>query len=93
MRDVNRLKAQWEDIERKVAAGNAPQVLYAEPDLTVRIVRDLFTEDFSELIISGNGGITDAYDSVEAYVTHVAPHLQSDCAAGMVTVIFLLRIG
>jgi ribonuclease E len=75
VRDVNRLKAQWEDIERKVAAGNAPQVLYAEPDLTVRIVRDLFTEDFSELIISGNGGITDAYDSVEAYVSHVAPHL------------------
>jgi ribonuclease E len=76
VRDVNRLKAQWEDIEKKVAAGNAPQVLYAEPDLTVRIVRDLFTEDFSELIISGNGGITDAYDSVEAYVSHVAPHLK-----------------
>ena len=76
VRDVNRLKAQWEDIERKVANGNAPQLLYAEPDLTVRIVRDLFTEDFSELIISGNGGMTDAYDSVEAYVTHVAPHLK-----------------
>ena len=39
-------------------------------------MRDLFTEDFSELIISGNGGITDAYDSVEAYVSHVAPHLK-----------------
>ena len=76
IRDVNRLKAQWEDIERKVATGNAPQLLYAEPDLTVRIVRDLFTEDFSELIISGNGGIADAYDSVEAYVSHVAPHLK-----------------
>ena len=76
IRDVNRLKAQWEDIERKVATGNAPQLLYAEPDLTVRIVRDLFTEDFSELIISGNGGMTDAYDSVEAYVSHVAPHLK-----------------
>ena len=77
VRDVNRLKAQWEDIERKVATGNAPQLLYAEPDLTVRIVRDLFTEDFSELIISGNGGITDAYDSIEAYVSHVAPHLEA----------------
>jgi ribonuclease E len=76
VRDVNRLKAQWEDIERKVAAGNAPQPLYAEPDLTLRIVRDLFTEDFSELIISGNEGMTDAYDSVEAYVSHVAPHLK-----------------
>jgi len=76
VRDVNRLTAQWQDIERKVATGNAPQLLYAEPDLTVRIVRDLFTEDFSELIISGNGGMTDAYDSVEAYVSHVAPHLK-----------------
>jgi ribonuclease E len=76
VRDVNRLKAQWEDIERKVATGNGPQLLYAEPDLTVRIVRDLFTEDFSELIISGNGGMTDAYDSIEAYVSHVAPHLK-----------------
>ncbi|MDF2747387.1 MAG: Rne/Rng family ribonuclease, partial [Propionibacteriaceae bacterium] len=76
VRDVNRLQAQWQDIEKKVAAGNAPQLLYGEPDLTVRIVRDLFTEDFGELIIQGNGGINDAYDSVEAYVTHVAPHLK-----------------
>ena len=75
VRDVNRLKAQWADIEKKVTAGQAPQLLYGEPDLTVRIVRDLFTEDFSELIISGNGGMNDAYDSIEAYVGHVAPHL------------------
>ena len=54
VRDVNRLKAQWEDIERKVKAGSAPQLLYGEPDLTLRIVRDLFTEDFSELIIQGS---------------------------------------
>ena len=75
VRDVTRLKAQWADIEKKVSAGQAPQLLYGEPDLTVRIVRDLFTEDFSELIISGNGGMNDAYDSIEAYVSHVAPHL------------------
>ena len=75
VRDVNRLQAQWADIERKVTAGQAPQLLYGEPDLTVRIVRDLFTEDFSELIISGNGGMNDAYDSIDAYVRHVAPHL------------------
>ncbi|QGN31671.1 Rne/Rng family ribonuclease [Microlunatus sp. Gsoil 973] len=74
-RDVNRLKAQWEDIERKVKAGNAPQLLYAEPDLTLRIVRDLFTEDFSELIIQGNGSANDTYDALEAYMQHVAPHL------------------
>ena len=74
-RDVNRLKAQWEDIERKVKQGSAPKLLYGEPDLTVRIVRDLFTEDFAELIIQGNGSQTDAYDAVDAYVEHVAPHL------------------
>ncbi len=56
VRDVNRLKAQWADIEKKVSSGQSPQQLYGEPDLTVRIVRDLFTEDFSELIIQGNGG-------------------------------------
>ena len=76
IRDVTRLKAQWTDIEKKVTAGQSPQLLYGEPDLTVRIVRDLFTEDFSELIIAGNGGMNDAYDSIEAYVAHVAPHLK-----------------
>jgi ribonuclease E len=76
VRDVNRLQAQWADIERKVAAGQSPQLLYGEPDLTVRIVRDLFTEDFAELIIAGNGGQNDAYDAINAYVSHVAPHLK-----------------
>ncbi len=76
VRDVNRLKAQWEVIEKKVAQGNSPQLLYSEPDLTVRIVRDLFTEDFSQLIVDGNGQGADTYETVQAYVTHVAPHLQ-----------------
>jgi len=75
VRDVNRLKAQWEVLEKKVKAGQAPQQLYAEPDLTVRIVRDLFTEDFGTLIVDGNGQADDAYDTVLAYVEHVAPHL------------------
>jgi len=61
---------------KKVKAGNSPQLLYGEPDLTVRIVRDLFTEDFSELIIQGNGSMNDAYDAIQGYVSHVAPHLQ-----------------
>jgi ribonuclease E len=73
--DINRLKAQWEVIEKKSGKGQAPQLLYAEPDLTMRIVRDLFTEDFSELIVDGNGGLADAFDTVQAYVQHVAPTL------------------
>ena len=75
VRDVNRLKAQWEVIEKKTG-GSAPSLLYGEPELTVRIVRDLFTEDFRALIVDGNGGAADAWDTVEAYVKHVAPHLE-----------------
>ena len=75
VRDVERLKAQWEVIEKKVAKGGAPQQLYVEPDLMLRIVRDLFTEDFQHLVVAGNGGPEDAFDVVEAYVQHVAPTL------------------
>ena len=76
VRDVNRLKAQWEVIEKRVKAGKSPEQLYAEPDLTVRIVRDLFTEDFGHLVVDGNGKGEDAWDTVDAYVSHVAPHLK-----------------
>ncbi len=71
VRDVNRLKAQWEVIEKKVAAGKAPEALYSEPDLTLRIVRDLFTEDFGKLTVQGD----DAFEAISAYVGHIAPHL------------------
>lgn len=77
VRDINRLKVQWEVIERKVSNSKAPLMLYTEPDLTVRIIRDLFTADFSELVIAGNGGPDDAYDTIKTYVDHVAPEMTS----------------
>ena len=52
--------------------GQAPQLLYGEPDLTLKVVRDLFTEDFSKLVIQGD----DAWDTVQGYVAHVAPDLE-----------------
>ena len=70
-RDVERLTARWADIEAKVAAGKAPELLYGEPDLTLKVVRDLFTEDFSKLVVQGE----DAWDLVQQYVEHVAPDL------------------
>jgi ribonuclease E len=72
-RDVKRLQAQWEDIQAKAGSLNPPALLYAEPDLVVRVVRDLFNEDFRELVIEGD----DAYETVEAYLQHVAPDLVS----------------
>jgi ribonuclease E len=70
-RDVERLSAQWADIDRKAKTASAPALLYGEPDLTIRVVRDVFNEDFSRLIVSGD----DAWDMVEPYVGHVAPDL------------------
>ena len=70
--DVERLTARWSDIEEKVKAGKSPQLLYGEPDLTLKVVRDLFTEDFAKLVVQGN----DAWDMVDGYVSHVAPDLR-----------------
>uniref|UniRef100_UPI0015EF3C4E Rne/Rng family ribonuclease n=1 Tax=Streptomyces albidus (ex Kaewkla and Franco 2022) TaxID=722709 RepID=UPI0015EF3C4E len=70
-RDVERLQAQWEDIQRKAQKGNAPTLLYGEPDMTVRVVRDIFNEDFSKVIVSGD----EAWETIHGYVSHVAPDL------------------
>ena len=71
--DINRLRAQWEGIQGQSSSAKvlAPELLYGEPDLTIKVVRDVFNEDFSKLIVSGD----DAWDTIEAYVTYVAPDL------------------
>jgi ribonuclease E len=69
--DVARLVAQWEEIERKAKTASAPALLSGEPDLTVRVVRDIFNEDFSKLIVSGDT----AYKTVHEYLSGVAPEL------------------
>ncbi len=70
-RDVTRLAAQWEAIEKKAKTANAPALLYSEPDLTIRVIRDVFNEDFASLVVSGD----EAWDVVDEYVKYVAPHL------------------
>ncbi|MBO7941395.1 ribonuclease E/G, partial [Streptomyces sp. S9] len=70
-RDVERLQAQWEEIQKKAKSGNAPTLLYGEPDMTVRVVRDIFNEDFSKVVVSGD----EAWSTIHGYVSHVAPDL------------------
>ena len=70
-RDVTGLTARWEDIVKKTESGKAPQLLYAEPDLVIKVVRDLFNEDFASLVIDGR----DAWDNINGYISHVAPDL------------------
>jgi len=69
--DVARLTAQWEDIEAKSKTASAPTMLYGEPDISIKVVRDIFNEDVKKLIVSGD----DAWDIVNPYVTYVAPDL------------------
>ena len=70
-RDITRLAAQWESIDKKAKTATAPALLYGEPDLTVRVIRDVFNEDFSKLIVSGDDG----WEIIDEYVRYVAPHL------------------
>ena len=70
-RDVARLAAQWEAIEKKAKTASAPDLLYSEPDLTLRVVRDIFNEDFNNLVIASDS----EWDLVDEYVRYVAPHL------------------
>jgi ribonuclease E len=71
--DVARLKAQWDDIYAKSENPNfhAPAVLLSEPDLAVRVIRDIFNEDFRTLIIQGN----EAFDEINDYLGSIAPEL------------------
>ncbi len=71
--DVNRLQERWTQIEAKAAevtekkAGQAI-ALYEEPDVLVKVIRDLFNEDFTSLIVSGD----EAWNTINDYVNSVA---------------------
>ena len=73
--DVARLKTQWEDIVAKSENSNfhAPALLYSEPDLAVRVIRDIFNEDFRKLTIQGN----EAWEEIHNYLGFIAPELTS----------------
>jgi ribonuclease E len=69
--DVTRLTAAWEDIQAKSKSANAPALLHGEPDLTVRVIRDVFNEDFAKLVVAGDP----AWEAVSGYLNTVAPDL------------------
>jgi ribonuclease E len=74
--DVERLQKRWTEIEATAAettkkAAGAAVALYEEPDVLVKVIRDLFNEDFTGLIVSGD----DAWSTINEYVNSVAPEL------------------
>src|SRR5699024_7097758 len=70
-RDVERLRAQWDKITKAQKSRSAPVALSQEPDIAIKVVRDVFNEDFTSLIVEGGK----VYDDVHAYVAEVAPDL------------------
>ena len=69
--DVQRLTRQWDSIQQRVAKGGGPLLLHSEPDMLIKIVRDVFNEDFHKLIIQGD----ETYRVIEEYLSQVAPEL------------------
>ena len=69
--DVSRLTSQWAEIERAVEIGQAPAMLHSEPDLLIKIIRDVFNEDFHKLVVAGD----DVAETIATYLRGVAPDL------------------
>ena len=69
--DVKRLQAQWEALQKAAESEKAPALLHSEPDLLIKIIRDVFNEDFNKLVISGD----DQHKVITSYLTQVAPDL------------------
>ncbi|MEY4319061.1 MAG: hypothetical protein RL378_165 [Actinomycetota bacterium] len=69
--DVQRLTAQWDAIQKKAEKGNGPVLLHSEPDLLVKIIRDVFNEDFQNIVIHGD----EAKAVISDYLAQVAPDL------------------
>ena len=70
-RDVRRLQAQWEQIAALAARSKAPRLLYQEPPLVVRLIREEFTREYRGIVIDD----PDLYRDVRAYVEAIAPEL------------------
>jgi len=70
--DVRRLSAEWETISKKAKKAKAPHLLYEEPELTVKVVRDLFNdEEFREIATDSER----VFGLVKDYLATVAPDL------------------
>jgi ribonuclease E len=69
--DVQRLTAQWDALQKKAEKANGPTLLHSEPDLLVKIIRDVFNEDFTNIVIHGD----EAKTVITDYLQQVAPDL------------------
>ncbi len=71
--DISRLVKIWDEIKEKAATGGAPRVIYEEPDLLIRVIREHFTPDFRRMLVEDR----EAYEKVVEYLRATAPDLVS----------------
>ncbi len=69
--DVRRLLSQWEQIEQLAAKVQAPALLYREPDMAVRVIREEFNDDYRGVVIDDER----LYAEVRDYVASISPAL------------------
>ena len=75
VKDLESLVRQWERINAKREEfwhGKRPKLLQGEPDVAIRVVRDIFNDDFSKLIVEGDK----VYGRIEEYLDTMAPDLK-----------------
>jgi ribonuclease E len=70
-RDVARLLSQWERIEEKARTSRAPALLYREPSMAVRVIREEFNKDYRGVVIDDR----ELYEEVRDYVASISPEL------------------
>ena len=69
--DIARLQSQWDQISAKARSASAPALLQGEPDMAIRVVRDIFNDDFTSLVVAGE----DVWTTISSYIGELAPDL------------------
>ncbi|MDO5688599.1 MAG: Rne/Rng family ribonuclease [Pseudoscardovia radai] len=74
VKDLQHLQKQWDDItakQKEYQHSRKPHLLQGEPDVAIRVVRDIFNDDFSKLVVEGDR----VYDRIRQYLESTAPDL------------------
>jgi ribonuclease E len=69
--DMRLLLEQWEGIAAKAAKAKAPMLLYREPELAVRVIREEFNADYRHVVIDDSR----LHDEIRSYVAAFNPEL------------------
>ncbi|GIT77150.1 MAG: hypothetical protein Ct9H300mP31_16810 [Acidimicrobiaceae bacterium] len=68
-RDVRRLVQQWEEIEALSGRSQSPSLLYREPEMAFRFIREEFNKDFRGVVIDD----PEMFERVRTYVERSTP--------------------